>query len=139
MKLLSIGLVILMGAASCQAGSRAMRTEVDALARGMEQALRSGDLAAVAAYYADDAVLLGPGGFRVEGRQAIDAYWAAFEHPIDWRLETRRIEGDPDLIAWRGVSYLRHGAPEQLSVVEFVLLWERQEDGRLQVVLDAYW
>jgi ketosteroid isomerase-like protein len=118
-----------------------LHAEIRAALDAMEQAFREGDLGGVAAHYADDALLLSPGGERVTGREAIDAYWARFENPVDWSLSLERLEGEAGLLVHRGRSRLvrlRDGV-EQVSTVEYVLIWRRDERGALRIAVDGYW
>ena len=111
------------------------------LNKAMEEALRKGDLQGVANFYADDGVLVGPNGYRVAGRKAIDAYWTKLQNPKDWRLEVLSVEGDKGVIVQRGRSRLvvAPGGQERISVVEFVLIWHQQKDGTYKIAMDAYW
>ena len=118
-----------------------LRVEVEGLNRLLEQRFGAGDLRGVAAMYADDAILISPGGDRVEGRAAIDAYWAEITDPRSWTLEVLSVEGGERLVVQRGISHLAYAenGEERLSTVDFVLVWVREEDGRLRVAVDAYW
>ncbi len=114
--------------------------EIRLLNSELERRFRTGDLLGVADLYADDAVLMGPGGFRIEGREAIDAYWSRISDPLDWRLEIFEIGGSNETAYELGRSHLTvnpDGAPET-SVVDFLVLWKREE-GALRVGLDLYW
>ncbi len=108
----------------------------------MEQAMRDNDLLKVASYYCDDAILLGKSGYKRGGtRQAIDTYWRGFGTGIDWSLSVDSVEGVDNLIVHRGrssLTYIRNGE-RHTSEVEFVLLWQRSEDGVLKIAFDAYW
>ena len=104
---------------------------------------RAGDMLGVAAMYSDDAVMLGPNGYRVAGREAIDAYWTRITRPIDWELEIVAVEGGRGLLHQRGVSRLRYhredtGEPHT-STVQFVVIWVQQPDGGFRIGVDAYW
>lgn len=115
--------------------------EIEAANRALEERFRAGDVLGVADLYADDALLIGPSGLRVEGREDIDDYWSQFERPIDWRLEIHEIEGTDQIAYERGTSHLtqeRDGAA-QTSTVEFVLVWRRDPDGAWRIAVDAYW
>ncbi|MCA9699607.1 MAG: nuclear transport factor 2 family protein [Myxococcales bacterium] len=127
--------------AAAPAATVAFADELETVLREMEAAFARGDMAGVAAFYADDAVMLAPGGGRYEGREAIDAYWIRFTEPIAWALESHGIEGRPELAVMRGRStleYAREGEAQR-SVVEFMLVWQRSPEGRWQIVVDAYW
>ncbi len=117
------------------------QAEIRALNAAMEQAMRHGDLAAVAAFYADDALLMDKSGRTVAGRQAIDEYWGRLEGAQDWELSIASLEGADKLWIQRGhsrLSVLRDGVLQH-SNVEFMLVWRRQENGQLLIGLDAYW
>jgi ketosteroid isomerase-like protein len=118
-----------------------VRAEIEAQHAVMEAKMRAGDLSGVAAHYADDGLVLGPGGRRVAGREAIDAYWKTFENPRDWELKLLDLEGHDGLYIERGRSKLTSVHEEQLRVseVEYTLIWRRQPDGTLLIIVDAYW
>ncbi len=141
-----LGLLAALGAlASCSAlGTSdvpAYVREIEARNRHMEQQFRAGNLLDVADVYADEAVLLDARGARTAGREEIDAYWSAFEHPLDWRLKIKRIRGS-DVIAYEvGTSYLstlRDGQPFT-AVSHFLLLWRREPGDEWRIEMDAYW
>ena len=104
--------------------------------------MRDNDLLKVGSYYWDDAILLGQSGNRRGGsRESIDAYWRRFGTGIDWSLSVDSVEGVDNLIVHRGrssLTYIRNGE-RHTSEVEFVLLWQRSEDGVLKIAFDAYW
>ena len=122
------------------AGSSPLRAEVDSLNRAMEQAFAKRDMLAVARFYADDGVILGPRGFRTAGRKDIDAYWRGLREPRSWKLDVLDVGGSRD-DAWQlGRSTLVTGRPggDQTSVVNFIVIWKRQADGSLRIAMDFY-
>jgi ketosteroid isomerase-like protein len=119
-----------------------LRQEIAALCAQMEQAMRENDLKRVASFYADDGILLGPGGdTRGGSRAALEEYWLGFGRGVDWSLVTHSIEGEEGLAIQRGRSILTYVRDDQrrTSVVEFMLIWQRQDDGTLKIKVDAYW
>jgi len=116
-------------------------SEVLGATRQLEDRFRSGDLLGVADFYQADALLLGPAGFRLEGREAIDTYWARLVDPKDWRLRTRSIEGGGGLAYQRGTSLMtsRWDGAQLTSKVEFLFIWSRDQDGRWKILVDTYW
>lgn len=144
---LTLALVGLVGCAAPVPGERdpdpdpVLWAEVRDANDELERRLEAGDLAGVAALYADDALLLGPGGRRVVGREAIDAYWAGFASARTWDLEVLDLRGTRDLLVQRGRSTIAFetDGERRLGVVEFVVVWGRDEQGSLRVLVDAYW
>jgi uncharacterized protein (TIGR02246 family) len=116
----------------------ALRTEVEQLNRGMEAAFNRGDLKGAAAFYADDAIVRTARGIVAHGREQVDDYFTGIGHPKSWKLDVIQVGGTHDH-AWQvGRSTLVHGQPERTSVVQFLLVWTRQRDGRLRITLDYY-
>ena len=114
---------------------------IEALNRDMESALREGDLLGVARFYADDAILLGPRGQRVEGREAIDRYWTGIRGAKDWKLTTTKLGGERETVYQIGRSRLvtAEGGRESVSEVEFVVVWRRQPSGdTYRIEVDSY-
>ena len=128
-------------AAAVDEAWQAARSKIEALNRDMESALRKGDLLAVARFYSDDAILLGPRGQRIEGRDAIDRYWTGLRGPKDWKLTIDKLGGDPQTVYQIGRSRLvtEDGGRETVSEVEFVVVWRRQESGdTYRIEVDSY-
>ncbi len=119
----------------------ALRARIVSLNKAMEARMRANDMAGVAAFYADDGILLGPGGSRVSGREAIDSYWLRFGRGIDWQLEIHSLEGEAGLVFQRGTSRLTYEKEGQrrTSTVEFALTWVLQKSGEYRIAVDAYW
>ena len=119
----------------------ALHAEVTRLNEEMMAAFRSGDRAAVARFYADDARIVGPQRRVVQGREAIDRYWASVGSPAEWKLEVVEVGGSADEAYQLGVSTLtspgRDGTPDTYTC-DFVVIWKRQPDGKLRITLDQY-
>lgn len=109
--------------------------------RELERRFTADDGLGVAAMYTDDGLLLSPGLGRTEGREALDASWDRPRVDPEWALTIDRLEGDEDRPIQRGRSVLSHSRDGErvVSEVEFVVIWERQDDGSYRIVVDAYW
>ncbi|MAG32931.1 MAG: hypothetical protein CL908_18800 [Deltaproteobacteria bacterium] len=108
----------------------------------MSAAFKRGDMKAVAAFYADNAVLISASGHRVEGREAVDAYWTRITDGHEWKLEVKSVEGRKGMCIQRGKSTLVRKNDDgtlREGIVEFMLVWVRGKDGRLRITMDAYW
>lgn len=117
----------------------AARAEVEALNTAMTVAFNRGDMKAVSAHYADNAVIRSAEWLDARGRAQVDAYFADLAAPKSWALEVRDVVDNGDgLVFQTGVSTLVHGNPERTSRVVFNLVWKRQSDRTLRIVLDYY-
>ena len=109
--------------------------DIDRARRTFESALRSGDAAAAAAIYADDATLLAPAADVVYGRSAIERFWrtgveSGIERVELVVLELRR-RGD---VAFEIGEYALHVAPESGGAVvdrgRYLVVHRVESDGR---------
>lgn len=105
------------------------------------EAMKGRDMRAVGAGYADDAILLGPDGAVVSGREAIARYWKdqAGRGLRDLRLTDRRSYSWGTLGYEMGTYELRTAGPrgEKTESGEFLSVFKREADGRWRVVYDV--
>ena len=123
-----------------------LRAEVERANQAMMKAFERGDFLAVARFYTDDARIIGPGGQRVTGREAIDAYWTSMSAEGEggegraWKLEVLEVGGDAQTPYQVGRSTLSStsvsGRREMVS--EFVGIWKRQPSGDLKLYIDIW-
>ncbi len=114
-------------------------TEVESVVRGIIAADNAGDLDAVVAHYADDAVLLPPNGRIVEGKEAIrERYRTGFERfrfEVSITLKETKVSGD-----WafnRGVTQgrlvpLAGGEARSLND-QYLMILRRMPDGAWKI------
>jgi ketosteroid isomerase-like protein len=117
-----------------------LRREIETLNREMTAAFNRGDMKAVAAFYADNSVVRHATAVAANGRQQIDAYWAGIKDAKSWALDVRGVtpaEGT-NLVYQTGKSTLVSGSPAHTSIVGFLVVWQRQSDGKLKIILDYY-
>ena len=110
------------------------RDEVWAFLRGRALAWQEGDLAAIAAGYAPDVVLIAPGGVRLEGLAALRENNARyFAEYTDIRVELKRVilDGDQGALEWTW-SETRRADGRRRSVDDAIVFVLR--DGKI-----VYW
>lgn len=106
----------------------------------MEAAFARGDLKAVARFYADDAVMMGPRGERVRGREAIDRYWSTISNPRRWKLDVFDVGGSLNEAYQLGRSSLTflHDGQERTSVTDFIVIWKRTPGAEWKIAVDMW-
>lgn len=105
-----------------------------------EAAWNAGDAAAVAAVYAEDAVVLPPGSEPVEGRAAIQAFWqAAMDADPGVTTDIETVEADVmgDVAIERG-TYVDTGPDGgHRDHGKFLAIWTRV-DGEWKILRDIF-
>ena len=106
------------------------RAAIEALTADYTAAVQAGDAAAISALHAADAILLPPNEPSLRGREAVDAYLAAFHaEPLDQTFTTEDVvvaeSGDLayEVGTWDGGKYLT--------------VWRRTPDG-WRIAADAW-
>ncbi len=135
---------------------------------GMEEGMRSGDMQEVADFYVDDGIVTSPGGLLASGRAQLDAYWGEFaglDWRLDvvalaptmeileetsayqqlsssfpaWEAHLPQRELG-ELVYQLGRSHLSYTGrgTKRLSIVDFLLIWEKQADNTFKILVDTY-
>lgn len=112
-----------------------LRRDVEALHSAMIDAFRK-DPAGVAAFYTDDARILGGSG-RYVGREQVDQYWKQSPAGAEWKLEVLDVGGDRETPWVRGISTMQSQSGRRM-VTEYVGLLRRQPDNTLKFYVDIY-
>ncbi len=126
-------------------GTGTARQEVERLGRRFGELYTAGDLAGLAAVYAEDGRAMPPGGSTVQGRQAIQQFWQGARDSGVEAISTEPLEvevvGELAYEIGRGVLTVRSGAGEGSGtsevVVRYVVVWRRQGDG-WQIAIDIW-
>jgi ketosteroid isomerase-like protein len=110
-----------------------IRDELDAINEGFGRAFAEQDADRLAAYYTDDARLLFHGTPIVRGRSAIEATMRAWvaSGPQALVFETGEVLVGCELVVDIGTIV----GPSSRS--KYVVVYERQADGSLRIVVDA--
>ena len=132
---------ILAGAATMVIAGTAEEIEQNDLA--WEAAFNSGDAAAMAALYTEDAVLLPPDGAMVKGRDAVQVFWQGF---IDAGLSNGdlvnvAIEEDGDTATQIGTFTIDVPDGNGGTVVfagKYIIVWKTGDDGVKRIHWDIW-
>ena len=122
--------VICMNAQSNNSDRNKIRADIEKLNKEMEKAFNANDMAATAAFYSDDAEIIGD-NYMVTGRKNLDNYWLSLKDKgRRWKLTVIEIGGAGDYIYQLGNSDLTYlsNRKETKSVINFVLIWKKQEN-----------
>ena len=115
---------------------------IEASVQAYNQAVRSGDWAAVAALYTEDAILMPPNQPIVQGREAILTWMEAFPPLTEFNLVTTEIDGCGDIAFVRGTLSMTmspEGAPEPIQDTgKYIEIRRRQEDGSWLISVDTF-
>jgi ketosteroid isomerase-like protein len=122
---------------------RAIRRELAAVNTAMAATFNRGDYLGAARFYSDDAQIIGAGGVRVSGREAVDRYWTSLPAGSTWRLDVLDAGGSRDSMWQLGRSTLvtpgrNRDGTTNTSIVDFLGIWKRQPDGTLKLYIDMY-
>jgi uncharacterized protein (TIGR02246 family) len=139
--LLAAGILAVAGAAGCAGHARVeepgSRQAIEAAVRRYVTASNEGDAEALAALYADDAVLLPPDHEPIQGREAIGAFWRqGTDEGLQVTTLTVEVEGD--------LGYLvgRYNLPatdeEPADSGKYVMCLRRQRDGSWKLTADIW-
>jgi uncharacterized protein (TIGR02246 family) len=117
--------------------------DIEAALQSFVAAYNSGDAAGVAAHYAEDAALLPPDTKRVDGRQAIEAFWkGAIDGGLkNLTLKAVEIDSRDDLAFEVGAFTLdAPGEGGAMTTVKgkYIVVWKRGGDGSLRLYRDIW-
>lgn len=107
------------------------------------EALARGDAVALAGFYRSDAVLLPPQSGPVEGRDAIQKFWADLIQAGVKRLQltTTDVQANGDLASETGNYHLEMQPASGTPLTDdgkYVVVWRRDADGTWKLYRDIY-
>jgi ketosteroid isomerase-like protein len=128
-------LAILIAAASvAQSSGESRRAEVFAAERAFARSMAERDFAAFGRYVAEDCVFFGETALR--GREAVLAAWKPFfdgaQAPFSWEPDQVEVLSSGELALSTGLVK----NPAGTVTARFNSIWQRQADGRWQVIFD---
>ena len=115
-----------------------VRQEIEARNRALSEAFRCGQMAAVAAVYTEDAIVLPPDSEAVRGRAAIAQFFATLRTTQDLQalaLQTEAVEVSGEMAYEVGTETRTLAPVEDLvptDTVKYVVVWKRSGGGPWQ-------
>ena len=108
-----------------------VRSEIDTVNRQFVDGAGRGDIEAMGGVYTEDARILPPGQPMVQGRAAIQEFWAGAAKALGVTgvdLATEVLETQDDTAEEIG-AYTIHGAEGVLDQGKYIVVWKRTDDG----------
>ena len=128
-------LMLAAATAAAQSSPDSPRAEVFAAERAFARSMAERDFAAFGRYVAEDCVFFG-GPAPLHGRDAVLAAWKPFfdgaQAPFSWEPDQVEVLSSGELALSTGLVKNPAGA----VTARFNSIWQRQRDGRWQVIFD---
>ena len=106
----------------------------------MDACLMRGDLLGYAAFYSDEATIIGYDKRKIQGRAAIDRFCLEMTGIKEARAVVLEVGSSGDLIyqvATSFASWVRNGE-EGSYLCDCMYVWRKEEDGTYRIFLDGY-
>lgn len=121
--------------------SDADRAAIQQVSDEFAAGFRAGELAAVAALYTADGLLMPPNAPTVSGRSAIQAFMETFPPVSHFELTNIAVDGEEDLAFVHGTYAMTLEMPDGTSAPDagkYIEIRRRQPDGRWLLTHDIF-
>jgi ketosteroid isomerase-like protein len=117
-----------------------VRHRVEILNQEMDACLMRGDLLGYAAFYSDDATIIGYEKRKIQGREAIDRFCFEMTGIKEAKAVVLDVGMSGDLIYQVATSFARweRNGEEGSYLCDCMYVWRKEEDGTYRILLDAY-
>ena len=118
----------------------AVRDRVELWNQQMDACLIRGDLQGYAAFYADDATIIGYDKRKIQGREAIDRFCFAMTGIKEAKAVVLEVGMSGDLIYQVATSFARwdRNGEEGSYFCDCMYVWRKEANGTYRIFLDAY-
>lgn len=123
-----------------QDGSTRLREHIERLNQEMDACLMRGDLLGFAAFYSDDATIIGFDKRKIQGRAAVDAFCREMTGITEAKAVVLDVGESGDLIYQVATSFARweRDGVEGSYFCDCIYVWRKEADGTYRIFLDAY-
>ena len=117
-----------------------VRDYIERLNREMDACLVRGDLQGYAAFYADDATIIGFDKRKIQGREAIDRFCFEMTGVTEATAVVLDVGTSGDFIYQVATSFARwvRNGEAGSYLCDCMYVWRKEEDGTYRIFLDAY-
>jgi len=117
-----------------------VRELIERLNQEMDACLMRGDLQGYAAFYSDEATIIGFDKRKIQGREAIDQFCFAMTGVVEANAVVLDVGISGDLIYQVATSFARweRNGEEGSYFCDCMYVWRKEEDGTYRIFLDAF-
>jgi ketosteroid isomerase-like protein len=121
-------------------GSTGIRDQIERWNQEMDACLMRGDLAGYAAFYSDEATIIGFDKRKIQGRAAIDRFCLEMTGITEAKAIVLDVGMSGDLIYQVATSFARwdRNGKEGSYLCDCMYVWRKEPDGTYRIFLDAY-